>query len=65
MARFDLDEEQTEAILELKLYRLAKLEILLIQRELDEKRRDAERIRIGLLASEFARWGWFVPSSSK
>ena len=56
MARFDLDEEQTEAILELKLYRLAKLEILLIQRELDEKRRDAERIR-GLLASEFARWG--------
>ncbi|MBV70425.1 MAG: DNA topoisomerase [Myxococcales bacterium] len=55
MLRFDLDEEQTDAILELKLYRLAKLEILLIQKELDEKRRDADRIR-GLLASEFARW---------
>ena len=27
MARFPLDEEQTDAILELKLYRLAKLEI--------------------------------------
>ncbi len=39
MARFDLDEEQTDAILELKLYRLAKLEILLIRQELDEKRR--------------------------
>ena len=28
MLRFDLDEEQTDAILELKLYRLARLEIL-------------------------------------
>ena len=33
MARFDLDEEQTEAILELKLYRLARLEILLIRKD--------------------------------
>jgi DNA gyrase subunit A len=40
MARFDqLDEEQTEAILELKLYRLAKLEINLIRDELAEKRK--------------------------
>ena len=38
MKRFALDEEQVDAILELKLYRLAKLEILVIQKELDEKR---------------------------
>ena len=38
MKRFELDAEQTDAILELKLYRLARLEILVIQNELDEKR---------------------------
>ncbi|MFC1641427.1 DNA topoisomerase (ATP-hydrolyzing) subunit A [Myxococcota bacterium] len=38
MARFALDAEQTDAILELKLYRLARLEILIIQKELTEKR---------------------------
>ena len=32
--RFELDAEQTDAILELKLYRLARLEILVIQNEL-------------------------------
>src|SRR6185436_3193992 len=31
MSRFKLDAEQTDAILELKLYRLARLEILVIQ----------------------------------
>ena len=31
MKRFELDAEQTDAILELKLYRLARLEILVIQ----------------------------------
>ncbi len=36
-AKGGLDEEQTDAILELKLYRLAKLEINLIQDELKEK----------------------------
>ncbi len=55
MARFGLDEEQTEAILELKLYRLARLEILLIQQELLEKRMEADRIQ-SLLSSEFGRW---------
>ena len=55
MERFKLDEEQTDAILELKLYRLAKLEILLIQQELLEKRMEAERLS-DLLSSEFARW---------
>ena len=34
MKRFELDAEQTDAILELKLYRLARLEILVIQNEL-------------------------------
>jgi DNA gyrase subunit A len=38
MAKFKLDAEQTDAILELKLYRLAKLEILVIQKELKERR---------------------------
>ena len=46
MKRFELDAEQTDAILELKLYRLARLEILVIRKELDEKRkRGASRSR--------------------
>ncbi|HEY6722517.1 MAG TPA: DNA topoisomerase IV subunit A [Polyangiaceae bacterium] len=45
MARFKLDDEQTDAILELKLYRLAKLEILVIQKELKEKRKRAKEIQ--------------------
>lgn len=53
--RFDLDEIQTDAILELKLYRLAKLEILLIQEEADKKRKAAQKIR-GLLRSKAKRW---------
>lgn len=53
--RFLLDEDQAEAILELKLYRLARLEILVIQQELDKKK--AERARLEtLLASEGKRW---------
>ena len=40
-----LDEEQTEAILELKLYRLARLEINLIQEELKKKEKRAKAIR--------------------
>jgi DNA gyrase subunit A len=40
--RFGLDEEQTDAILELKLYRLAKLELLVIQEELAEKQSQAQ-----------------------
>jgi DNA gyrase/topoisomerase IV subunit A len=50
MARFPaakggLDEEQTEAILELKLYRLARLEINLIQEELKAKQKRAREIQ--------------------
>ncbi|MCB9755300.1 MAG: DNA topoisomerase 4 subunit A [Myxococcales bacterium] len=42
---FGLDELQADAILEIKLYRLAKLEILRIREELEEKRRLAKKIR--------------------
>src|SRR3979411_3442892 len=38
MTRFKLDADQTDAILELKIYRLARLEILVVRKELDEKR---------------------------
>jgi DNA gyrase subunit A len=55
MKRFGLDPEQVDAILELKLYRLAKLEILLIQKELGEKRTEAARLE-KLLSSPKARW---------
>ncbi len=61
MKQFRLDAEQTDAILELKLYRLAKLEILVIQDELKAKQRRAKEIR-KLLAedteetTESGRW---------
>jgi DNA gyrase subunit A len=55
MKRFGLDDEQTDAILELKLYRLARLEILVIQNELEEKRRRARQIG-SLLRDEEGRW---------
>ena len=42
IASFELDAVQTDAILELKLYRLARLEILVIQKELKEKRKRAK-----------------------
>ncbi|MBP1636121.1 MAG: gyrA 2, partial [Acidobacteria bacterium] len=42
--RFGLDAEQTDAILELKLYRLARLEILVIRKELEEKRKRVRQI---------------------
>ena len=56
MKRFDLDAEQTDAILELKIYRLARLEILIIRKELEEKRRRARQIN-ALLKDEDGRWG--------
>jgi DNA gyrase subunit A len=55
MKRFDLDAEQTDAILELKIYRLARLEILIIQKELAEKRTRAGEVA-GLLDNEAGRW---------
>jgi DNA gyrase subunit A len=55
MARFKLDAEQTDAILELKIYRLARLEILVIRQELEEKRKRARQIN-ALLKDEDSRW---------
>ncbi|MES1204591.1 MAG: DNA topoisomerase IV subunit A [Pseudomonadota bacterium] len=55
MKRFALDEVQTEAILELKLYKLARLEIELIQNELREKRARAKEIQ-GILGDKKKLW---------
>ncbi len=59
MARFKLDAEQTDAILELKIYRLARLEILVIQKELAEKRKRAKEIS-KLLAEEESVGIWGI-----
>ena len=56
MERFNLDDEQADAILETKLYKLAKLEILAIRQELAEKRAEARRIE-EILASPDLLWG--------
>jgi DNA gyrase subunit A len=53
--RFSLDAEQADAILELKIYRLARLEILIIRKELEEKRRRTRQINT-LLKDEGSRW---------
>ena len=55
MKRFDLDQEQVDAILELRLYQLARLEIDKIRAEREEKmKRLAEVER--LLRKESERW---------
>ncbi|MCB9758911.1 MAG: DNA topoisomerase IV subunit A [Alphaproteobacteria bacterium] len=56
MDHFDLDDDQADAILETKLYKLAKLEIMAIREELAEKRAEAARIE-AILASADALWG--------
>ncbi len=56
MARFALDAEQTDAILELKIYRLARLEVLIIREELADKRHRTAEIT-ALLKSDERRWG--------
>ncbi len=55
ISKFDLDADQTDAILELKIYRLARLEILVIRKELEDKRRRVRQITT-LLTDESARW---------
>ncbi|MEM1061116.1 MAG: DNA topoisomerase (ATP-hydrolyzing), partial [Planctomycetota bacterium] len=55
MAAFPLDRDQTMAILELQLYRIATLEIDAVLRELEEKREEAARIT-KLLKSEKKLW---------
>ena len=54
--RFGLDAEQVDAILELRLYRLAKLEIQVIRKELTDKRTQARKIS-AILKSEAKLWG--------
>jgi DNA gyrase subunit A len=55
VSRFGLDEDQAEAILELKLYRLAKLEIQLIRDELLQRQKD-QKLLSALLSSDEKRW---------
>jgi DNA gyrase subunit A len=55
IAKYALDAEQTDAILELKIYRLARLEILVIQQELADKRKRAKEIS-GLLRRDADLW---------
>ena len=55
VGRFGLTDIQADAILELKLYRLAKLEILAIREELSDKRGQARKLQ-SLLKSESKRW---------
>jgi DNA gyrase subunit A len=54
-----LDPEQVDDILELKLYRLARLEINLIKQELSEKNRRSKEIR-ALLNEEEAKGRWGI-----
>lgn len=60
--RDGLDPEQTDDILELKLYRLARLEINLITDELKEKNKRAKEIR-NLLDEEEAKGRWGIVKS--
>ncbi len=53
--RFTLSDEQADAILEMKVYRLARLEILVIQQEAKEKRGEQKRLK-ELLDSDKLRW---------
>ncbi|GAB4148678.1 MAG: DNA topoisomerase IV subunit A [Planctomycetaceae bacterium] len=55
MKAFPLDTEQTNAILELQLYRISQLEIDHILEELEEKRAEAKRIQ-RILASNKRLW---------
>jgi DNA gyrase subunit A len=55
MKGFALDAAQTDAILELKIYRLARLELLVIANELADKRKRARQIT-ALLRNEDSRW---------
>jgi DNA gyrase subunit A len=56
MKAFDLDDEQTNAILEVQLYKIAQLEIKKILTELREKKAEAEVIE-GILKSNRKLWG--------
>jgi DNA gyrase subunit A len=55
-AEFALDDEQTTAVLDSQLYKIAQLEIQKILDELREKQKEASRIE-GILASQKRLWG--------
>ncbi len=55
-ATFGLDDEQTTAVLDSQLYKIAQMEIKKILDELKEKKKEADRIE-SLLASEKRLWG--------
>ena len=56
MKDFELDDEQTTAILDSQLYKIAQMEIQKILDELREKKREAKRIQ-EILNSEAKLWG--------
>ncbi|MFO0801172.1 MAG: DNA topoisomerase (ATP-hydrolyzing) [Gemmataceae bacterium] len=56
MAAFKLDDEQTTAILDAQLYKIAQMEIRKILEELAEKRKEAAKIE-AILASKKKLWG--------
>ena len=56
IAEFKLDEEQTNAVLDSQLYKIAQLEIRKIIDELAEKTKEAQRIE-NILKSEKKLWG--------
>src|SRR5438874_837874 len=56
LKRFEIDEVQTDAILDMRIYKLARLEILVVQKEAKEKRAEAKELKT-LLASDRQRWG--------
>ena len=55
MKRFKLDHDQAEAVLELRLYRLAQLEVTKVTQELKEKQAEVRRLE-KLLAADKPRW---------
>jgi DNA gyrase subunit A len=55
MSYFELDEEQTTAILDAQLYKIAQMEIQKVLDELRDKKREAKRIQ-EILGSEAKLW---------
>lgn len=56
MARFKLDEKQTDAILDMRLYKLGRPDIAAVLEELKAKQEEKARLE-GLLDSDSALWG--------
>ena len=56
MARFPLDEKQTDAVLDMRLYRLGKPDVRSVLEELEDKMRKKEELEL-LLDSPSRLWG--------